>query len=170
MIELFSDPEGGFYSTAHDAESLITRPKDLMDNPTPSANALAAEALFIDAHLTGEQERFATVERALAAAGPLLEAYPSAAGHMLATLHSTLHGGRELVIVGDGAKPLVDTYWADFRPETVLAWASGDPPLELPVFAGRLPHRGPALAYVCRRFACEAPTADPMELAAQLGA
>jgi uncharacterized protein YyaL (SSP411 family) len=46
MIELFSDPSGGFFDTAKDSEVLLLRPKDLQDSATPSGNALACEALL----------------------------------------------------------------------------------------------------------------------------
>jgi len=46
MIELFEDPEGGFYDTSKDGEQLLLRPKDIQDNATPSGNAMAFEALL----------------------------------------------------------------------------------------------------------------------------
>ena len=46
MIDRFSDPMGGFFDTAFDAQNLLIRPNDFQDNATPSGNALATEALF----------------------------------------------------------------------------------------------------------------------------
>ena len=47
MLEWFWDPvNGGLYTTAEDAEPLIVRQKDLIDNATPSANSTAAIALL----------------------------------------------------------------------------------------------------------------------------
>ena len=44
MLEWFWDPvNGGLYTTAEDAEALIVRQKDLVDNATPSANSTAAD-------------------------------------------------------------------------------------------------------------------------------
>src|SRR5262249_16982464 len=54
MLERFWDANvNGFYDTANDAEGLITRPRDLLDNATPSGNSLAIDVLLRLASLTG---------------------------------------------------------------------------------------------------------------------
>src|SRR5207244_2876078 len=46
MIELFWDEAGGgFYFTASNHETLISRQKDFFDNATPSGNSVAADVL-----------------------------------------------------------------------------------------------------------------------------
>ncbi len=73
MLDWFWDPvNGGLYTTAEDAEALIVRQKDLIDNATPSANSTAAIALYRLAALTGEQ-RFANhADRILQLIGGIL--------------------------------------------------------------------------------------------------
>jgi uncharacterized protein YyaL (SSP411 family) len=45
MLTHFTDEQnGGFYDTSDDHEDLFQRPKDIQDNATPSANAMAAQA------------------------------------------------------------------------------------------------------------------------------
>ena len=63
MIDRFGDDAGGFFATAVDAAPLISRPRNVHDNPTPSDNALAAEALSILAAFSGDAETYGRFER-----------------------------------------------------------------------------------------------------------
>ncbi len=167
MLDLFWE-EGEFFSTAHDADELITRPQDLMDNPAPSGNSLAAEALLMAALLTGDPELFDRTESALRAGAHLADQYPAAIGHLLAVAHSWLAPPREVAVVGSHADELLAAFWDRYRPEAVIARSAGTEPSTVPLLEGRVPHHGDALAYVCHRFACAAPTADPDALRSQL--
>jgi uncharacterized protein YyaL (SSP411 family) len=166
MLDLFWDGEE-LLSTARDADELITRPQDVMDNPAPSGNSLAAEALLMAALLTGEPELFDRAEAAIRAGSELAARYPAAVGHLLAVAHSWWSPPREVAIVGSDADALLGAYWERYRPETVLA--TGTMASIVPLLEGRLPHTGEAIAYVCQRFTCAAPTDDPDVLRAQLG-
>jgi uncharacterized protein YyaL (SSP411 family) len=46
MIEHYGAPDGGFFDTSDDHETLITRPRELQDNAVPSGNAMAAVVLL----------------------------------------------------------------------------------------------------------------------------
>ena len=167
MIDLFADPDGpGFFATGRDAEALIARPKNLMDNPTPSDNSLAAEALQIEHALTGAPGLRSHVEGVFAAAGRLIDQHPSAVGHLLGVL--AVDRPKEVAIVG--AEPqrrqLTDVIWETYRPGVVLApGAGGETTVPL------LEHRtsgGSGRAYVCEGFVCKLPVDTPDELRAQL--
>ena len=72
LLDLFWDPEaGGVFTTGFDGEALVTRPKDLLDNATPSANSLAALGLLRLAALTGERRYLNHAEQILALVGSL---------------------------------------------------------------------------------------------------
>lgn len=45
LVEDFGAADGSFYDTASDADGLVVRPRDLMDNATPAATSLAADLL-----------------------------------------------------------------------------------------------------------------------------
>jgi hypothetical protein len=160
---LFGDPAGGFYDNSSD--DLIKRPKSQMDNPLPSGNALAAEALFMLGAYTGEAALIKSASSTLAAGGLLMARYPSMVGRHLAVAHS-MSRSRELAIVGPDWKKLSTVYWARFRPETVLAGSNdGSEPIPL------LEHRSQAdttRAFVCRGFVCDLPVNTKEELRAQL--
>jgi uncharacterized protein YyaL (SSP411 family) len=173
MIDLFWDDEaGGVFATGHDAEQLIARPKNLFDNPTPSDNSLAAEALSMLAAATGDQGHADKVEAIARVAGVLAERAPSAAGHLLAVLAS-FHQRRELAIVGspsdDRTAALLSVARERFRPEVFLAF--GEPASEpvVPLLIDRpAGSAGEPLAYVCTGFVCAQPTGDPGALRSQL--
>jgi uncharacterized protein len=88
LIARFADPErGGFFSTAHDHETLIARRKDIDDAPIPSGASSAALGLLRLSELTGERgyERHAVGHlRLLYEIAPR---HPMAFGHMLQALH-----------------------------------------------------------------------------------
>src|SRR3546814_4655447 len=79
LIDLFWDADrGGVFTTGHDAEALITRPKDLMDNATPGANGLAAVGLLRLAALTGYDRYREHGEATVALVRPLAGQHPTA--------------------------------------------------------------------------------------------
>ncbi len=165
--ERFGDPRGGYFDTAVDSEGLIKRPKSQMDNPLPSGNALAAEAMLMLAGYTGRTDLRQRAEKTLRAAGLLLEQYPSMVGHHLSVLHSAARM-RELAVIGPEWPQLTALYWERFHPEVVLApSAAGVEPL--PLFTDRAAD-GSTLAYLCEQQVCSLPTGDPAVLRTQLGA
>jgi hypothetical protein len=167
IVERFADPEGGFFDTPTDGEDLIKRPKSQTDNPSPSGNGLAAEALLTLSSYTGDEELRRLATTTLQAAGLLMERYPSMVGHHLAVLHSHL-SRRQLAVVGSDWPRLARVHWDRFRPNIVLAPSpTGEEPI--PLFEGRA-DSSRTLAYVCHDHVCDLPTSDPGELARQLAA
>jgi uncharacterized protein YyaL (SSP411 family) len=66
VIAHFQAPDGAFYDTSDDHETLITRPRDLQDNATPSGNAMAVTALLKLAGFTNEMFYVDIAQQALA--------------------------------------------------------------------------------------------------------
>ncbi len=113
---------------------------------------------------TGNEEWRRMSDEAIGSAGLLADRYPSMVGHHLAMAHSSATT-KELAIVGDSWRDLAAVYWSRYRPNIVLAPASGAS--DVPLLEGRTDH-GRTLAYVCQDFICVLPTEDPEKLAQQL--
>jgi uncharacterized protein YyaL (SSP411 family) len=161
----FLDPDGGFFDTPDDGPELIKRPKSQTDNPLPSGNALAAEALLTLAAYTGHAGTKDLSLSALKASGLLMSRFPSMVGHHMSVLHS-LGSWREVAIVGAEWPHLARVVWRRFRPHVVLA-PSHDASEPIPLLQSRsVP--GSTLAYVCQDHVCSLPTEEPAALEAQL--
>jgi hypothetical protein len=169
MVDLFWDDDaGGFFATGADAEELIARPKNLFDNPTPSDNSLAAEALQHLAAFTGDGDLLERMERTIRGSGGLMERFAAGAGHMLAVALVASGPPWELAVVGPepGMHRLLEVVRSEYRPEVFVA--PGGDGETVPLLAGRDPVGGEAAAYLCRGFVCDAPVTDPATLRAAL--
>ena len=163
LLELFWDDEaGGVFTTGHDAERLVTRPKDLMDNATPSAQSLAACGLLRLAALTGETRYLDRAHEIIALFGRVAPQHPTAFGRALEAVDMAAHGLDEIAVVGDRAD-LVAEVQTRYLPSAVLAWGE---PYDSPLWADR----PEGFAYVCRDFACQSPAATPEDLSTRLHA
>ena len=147
------------FTTAHDAERLVVRPKDLVDGAVPSANSVAADALLRLAALTGRERYRSAGERILSLSAPLLAEHPGAVADLVAA-SALVASGSEVVIVGD-RPDLVETARTRWLPTAVVAWGE---PTGSPLWEDR----EEPLAYVCRGFTCRTPTGDAGTLASQL--
>ncbi len=161
MLDLFWDPEeGGVFTTGVDGEELVTRPKDLLDNATPSANSLAALGLLRLAALTGDRRYQHHAEQILLLVGSLATTHPLAFPELLSAVD--LHRSRATEIAVVGNRPdLVAAVTARYLPNAVLAWGE---PYESPLWESR----NVGFAYVCRDYACLAPVDTVEALVAQL--
>jgi uncharacterized protein YyaL (SSP411 family) len=162
MLDLFWDDDGGgLFTTGNDAERLITRAKDVLDNATPAANSLAAVALLRLGALVGEP-RYEARARVIIelVAGPLVQ-HPTAFAHLLAAVDLATTAITEIAVTGD-RPDLVRAVQAHYLPNAVLAWGE---PYPSPLFEGR----DEGLGYVCENYACRQPVGDADALLAQLG-
>jgi uncharacterized protein len=163
LLDHFWDADnGGVFTTANDGEQLITRQKDLMDNATPGANSMAANALYRLAALTGERRYHEHANRILQLVGNVIPQAPSAFSHMLFAVEVAHTGLYEVVIVGD-RPDLVTALHATWHPNAVLAWGER---FDSPLWEGRADGN----AYVCQNFACQLPATTVEELLQQLSA
>jgi uncharacterized protein YyaL (SSP411 family) len=164
LLDHFWDVDnGGLFTTADDAEALIVRQKDLLDDATPSANSTAAIALSRLAALTGEARYANHADRILQLLGRAIPSAPTAFCNALDALELRRHGIIEVVIPGRGRRDIVEAVQATWAPDAVLAWGE---PYDSPLWTDR--HAG--LAYVCRQYACLAPSTSAEAVVAALAA
>jgi uncharacterized protein YyaL (SSP411 family) len=178
LVERFWDEAaGGFFDTARDHEVLIGRPRELTDGATPSGTSLAVEGLLRLAALTGEPGYRERAARALLPLSRPMAEQPSAFSHLLCTLDDFIGPFLEIAIVGPPAdtatRELLAVVNRRYLPRSALA--AGEPAepgarQEVPLLADREPIDKRPTAYVCQRFTCQVPTAEPAQLAAQLDA
>ncbi|MCC7163523.1 MAG: thioredoxin domain-containing protein [Anaerolineae bacterium] len=167
MLEHFTDPRGGFFDTSDDHEELVVRPKDVQDNATPSGGAMATLVLFKLGAYMGGGKYVEAAERAVGPLQPALAQAPMGFAWWLCGLEFELAPPKEIAIVGEGAQPLLDVVFGEYRPNQVVAWKRDGDESAIPLLEYRETKDGKATAYICQNFACQMPTTDPEALAKQ---
>jgi uncharacterized protein YyaL (SSP411 family) len=171
--DFWDEATGTLFDTGPEHEQPVTRPRTLLDGATPGANSVAADVWLRLALLTGEAEHDRRARRILAAGGSALERQPSAFGRMLSAADRALRPPIDAVVAGEANDPLSlalrRAAAAPYAPDIVItATAPGGPLGERPLYVGKEARDGRPTAYVCRGFACDAPTADPSTVTAQV--
>ena len=170
MVEKFRDPVGtGFFLTSSEQEPLISRPKDLYDNATPSGNSVAVYALLRLARFTGEDrwlEPALTVVKAMAqTAGQ----HPSAFGNLLCAFDFALPDIAEIAVVGNPREEatisMLREVFSRYIPNKVVVCGET---ADVSLLKGRIMISGRPTAYVCRDRVCLEPATEAAQLAARL--
>ncbi len=172
ILDHFEDPAGGFFDTADDHETLVTRPKDPQDNATPSGGSMAARVLLRLGALTGETRYRTAADRALASVTTFLGRYPTGFANWLSAAALATGGIVELAIVGGPGDPATEALIVAARdgepPNLVVAVSPTPDSSSIPLLTGRTMIDGRPTAFVCRNFACRLPVTDPAALRDQL--
>ena len=168
----WDDAVGAFFDTATDHEELLTRPRDLTDNATPSGTSLAIELLLRLGDVLGDADMLRRANAVLETVAEPMARYPLAFGHALMAADAAVFGIVEVAVVGNPSTTefgaLTRALWSEYVPTLVVA---GGLPRDNDGIA-LLQHRelvgGNPTAYLCRGYVCDEPTVDPGRLAAQL--
>ncbi|MFN8382542.1 MAG: thioredoxin domain-containing protein [Anaerolineales bacterium] len=173
MVVNFADPNGGFFDTRVDHETLLIRPKEIQDNATPSGNALTAIALLKFAAYGDRNEWRNIAESMLSSVYEFVFRHPTAFAQWLCAADFEVGPIHEVALVGEPSHKdtieLLKTLWKSYRPKQVTAIsayppAPGSPSLltDRPLLNGR------STAYVCQGFFCLRPVNTPYEMEGQL--
>jgi uncharacterized protein YyaL (SSP411 family) len=169
LIDHFEDPgHGGFFFVSDDHERLLTRNRSLHDGALPSGAGVAAEFLLRMATHLDDASLRESANRALGSYQPLVSRSPAVFVATLIAADLARGPMAEVAVVGDLEDPATRELLAVVHeaPRPRLALAAGRTPAgrRLPLLADREPIDGRPSAYVCRDYACQAPSSDPVEL------
>ncbi len=158
MVDLFADPQGGFFMNAADQSDLPMRPKDLGDGATPSGNSITAMVLVKLWALSGEEQYRDLFERLFRAYTANLHRNPSALPAMWCAWMQINHGGGEVLLHGDlenvEIAKMKKVLYKDFRPFVVVRATQGE---------------GIPCAYICRQRVCLMPVTTVEAFSSALG-
>ena len=163
----FRAPDGGFFDTPDDGESLIARPRNLQDNAIPAGSSSMAKALLMQAAFSGSADYEQAARETLAPLDAAMRQVPQAFGEALAAADMLVRGLQEIAVVGDWnddrTKVLLTEIFADYRPNAVAALSPTDVEGEhtIPLLSYRTMQDGEPTVYVCRQFACQLPVTTP---------
>ena len=170
VLAHFQAPEGGFYDTSDDHESLIVRPRNVQDNATPSGSGMMAKQLLRLTAYTGDSRYEETARGFLKLLSNAILQYPSAFGESLSATDMLVTGIAEIALVGDKISAqtgaLLEVINTPFRPNVIRALAETDVAGEttIPLLNYRTRRNGETTVYVCRNFACQMPVTTPEDL------
>ena len=171
--ELFWDGQGGgWFSTTGSDPSVLVRMKEDYDGAEPSPTSVAAMNLLTLAHLTGERAYADRATEAIASFGGRLEEQGRAVPLMAAALSMSITEGEQIVIIGPRDSAETAALWTaankKYRPFSVITRVD---PADQAALAVHMPWIAQmkmidrkATVYVCRGFACDAPSTDPVVL------
>ena len=162
MRELFEDREkGGYYMTAFDGETLISRPKETYDGAIPSGNSVAVMVLQKLALLTAERTWQEAAERQMRFCAGEIQRYPVGYSFALMGLTMAFYPHRELVCVvkeriPEELKQYVSQYGADDISVLVKTEKNEEELLKYAPFTAEypVPETEPAY-YLCENGTCK---------------
>ncbi len=174
LVRFFSPEDGVLYDTPNDGEHLILRPRDPMDNATPSGVSLTAELLLRAAHVFDHMSYGDVALSIFEQEAEALRRFGPAFGRMLSAADRSLADPVEVAIIGE----------ADDEATRDLVRAAHRSLVRNLTIVGRTPTGsfpgvplledarglvgGLATAYVCRGYSCQQPVTRSDEVRAQM--
>jgi hypothetical protein len=166
VLTHFAAPDGGFYFTADDHETLIQRPRPLNDDALPAGNAIAAKVFGRLGHLLGETRYLDAAENTLRTAWTPMQQSPYAHTGLLLALEEYLYPVQTVIIRAGSHDELTawhSTLTRSYAPRRMVFAI----PNERERLPGMLAERRAAdgtIAYICEGTSCRAPVTDLEQL------
>ncbi|KPK72390.1 thioredoxin [candidate division WOR_3 bacterium SM23_60] len=173
IAHYWDEQGGGFFFTAHDAEHILVRQKQVFDGALPSANSVALHNLVRLARMTSDPALEQKAEHLVHAFSSPVSAAGTAHTHFLNGV-SWLHGpAYEIILVGDvtsrDTKRMLHTIRQAFIPHAVFVFKPTGKEADrlvsvVPYTESYVTREGRTTAYVCSNHVCKQPTTDPNEV------
>ena len=163
MMDLFYENGDGFFDTSRQHKSLLFRPKNNLDNVTPSGSSMAVYSLLLHSAYTGEDQFIKIAEKCLKNMQPLLsEANPLGYPFWLKTLGFAQSTIKQVVITWpDGSRPdeeMINIMNSRYLPNLIFAASPYPVKADSPqIFHDRKPISNKTTAFVCEGFVCRQP-------------
>jgi hypothetical protein len=179
VVTRFWDEESGtVFDTAADAETLILRPRDPMDNATPSGPSLAAELLARIGQIMSRSAWLDISRRIVDREADAMNQFGPAFGRMLVVGQRLSTAPAEIAIVGlkkddglDGGATdrLIRAAHSSLHANLVIAGTRGSGSRSgTPLLENREPVNGKPTAWVCSNYACRLPVNEALALTREL--
>jgi len=151
----------------------VLRPRDAMDNATPSGTSLAAELLARAGHIFDDDRYRDASARIVDYEAGAVSRYGAAYGRMLSVIDRQLAEPVEIAILGraddDATRALIQAAHGRFLRSVCIAGRLAGESIEgVPLLENRDFVDGRPAAYVCRGYACRLPVTGPEEVDAEL--
>jgi hypothetical protein len=176
LLRFWDQDQGAFFFTAHDAEPLLTRSKEIYDGALPSGNGVMAFNLARHWLISGVDSYRRRAEEILQTFGAQINDYPSVYPFSLLALQ-LLNGQGSQVVITEGDDPaefihLMQTVQKVYLPLAVLVYRKKNQ-LALIDSLAKIHQDKPALHgratfYLCQNFTCQFPLTDLKEIKNQL--
>jgi uncharacterized protein YyaL (SSP411 family) len=168
-VEQFRDPaDGFFFYTAHAAEELIARKKEIFDNVIPSSNAVMAQNLLRLGILLDRDDWKEMASNLTGSLAHLITTEPNYMSYWGIAYAETRKEMAEIVIIGDQAQALRSEFHLQYHPFSVTMGATHGS--ELSLLKGKVAMNGKTTLYVCYTKTCKSPVHTVAEAEKQLSA
>ena len=155
-IKSYYDPEDGFFFFTHqNAESLIARKKEILDNVIPSSNSIMAHALYQAGLLLDRSDFLEIADLMLTKMVRILGTDIQVATNWAAFYAQRATPTAEVVIVGPENEIVRKDFDRFFVPNKVMAGTETQS--DLPLVEGRTAIDGKTAIYVCYDKTCQLP-------------
>ncbi len=158
VAHFYDGVDGFFFFTDAQAEKLIARKKELLDNVIPSSNSILAHALYQTGILLDRSDFVEKADAMLDKMSRLLGTDIQVATNWAALYAQRTSPTAEIVIVGPDYENLRKDLDRFFVPNKVMAGAASSS--GLPLLEGRTAINGKTAIYVCFDKTCQLPVLD----------